>query len=390
MSYKCQLPNWNIHNARIIVRADLNVPLGKQGILSDLKLHAIRPTLDYLIAQKSIVILITHLGNPQTYDSTLSTRILLPWIRQFYTVTFAETIADISLLTQNNAQGTIILCENIRFFKEEIEENMAFAQQLKECADFYVNDGFACMHRKETTITLLPQLFSHEKKTIGFYTQKELSNLDTIIHHAKKPMIALIGGKKLKSKMPYIYELFKIVDTIVICPALMFTFLKAQGISVGESLVDTSMIPVCQELLTWAQENNLKIILPIDVIISLNGITGPYTTVPSKHIPDNAMGISIGEKTIALLEQTIQRAQTIIYNGAMGFIEAPPTLNGMHLLLQIIAQSKAVSLIAGGDSVAAVYYLEMQKCFTHLSLGGGATLFYITHKTLPGLQVFNK
>jgi len=391
MKYHSQLTIWDLRNARVVVRADLNVPISHDAIMSDLKLKALQPTLDYLISQGCIITLLTHLGNPNHPDPALSTRVLLPWFEnQHYTTVFSETVAGIPCIIEEVSEGTIILCENIRFFKGEKEEDINFAHELKQCGDFYINDGFACMHRKETSITLLPKLFVPEKKSIGFYTQQELHSLDTFIANIKKTCVCIIGGKKISSKLPFLFELLNKVDTLIICPAIAFTILKSEHISVGKSLVDDGLISSCQDLLIKAKEKNVRIIFPDDLVVSRDNFEPPYQIVSTNAIPNDATGISIGPRTNAFLEHILSDAHTIIYNGAMGFLEKPASLDGMYQLLQTIARSNAASLIAGGDSAASAYYLGMQHSFTHISLGGGATLFYLIHKTLPALQALSK
>jgi len=392
MKYHSQVTAWDIRNAHIIVRADLNVPIFNNTIMSDLKLKALQPTLDYLISQGCIITLLTHIGNPKNSDPALSTRILLSWFeKKEYTVVFAETVTSIPRIIEEVSEGTIILCENMRFFKGEKEESFDFAQKLKQCGDFYINDGFPCMHRKETSITLLPKFFVPEKKSIGFYTEQELRELDAFIATIKKPFVCIVGGKKISSKLPFLFELLdKDIDTLVICPAIVFTVLKAQHVPVGKSLVNDDLIDSCHDLMKKAQEKKVDIILPADFVISCNGFEPPYEIVNANAIPHDGIGISIGPHTNTSLEQVLGNAHTIIYNGAMGFLEKPDSLNGMHQLLQTIAHSNANTLIAGGDSAASTYYFGMQHSFTHISLGGGATLFYLLHRTLPALQALNK
>lgn len=390
MLYQSQLHTWDLSDARVILRADLNVPINNGSLVDDSKLKTLQPTLDCIIKQAYAVTLLTHIGNPKNPDPAYSTQLLIPWFEQRkYTIVHAAHVNDILPLLHKIKKGTIILCENMRFFAEETQESIPFAEQLKECGDFYVNDGFAVMHRSETSVTVLPTLFTLERKTIGFYTENELNKIDSIMTNAKKPIIACVGGKKIKSKLPILYDLIDRIDALIICPALSFTFLKAQGYEVGKSLIDETALDACHNLYQYAQQKQVNIILPLDFYVSYNGIQEPYSLVSADAIPKDANGISIGPKTNTSLADILKKAQTIIYNGAMGFLEKPASLEGMHILMQTIAQTNAKTLITGGDTVAALHYFGMQSQFTHISLGGGATLFYIAHKTLPGLQALN-
>lgn len=392
MHYHSTLRTWHLYNERVIVRADLNVPLENNTILDDIKLKTLQPTLDYLIQQQvHVITLLTHIGDPKKEDPHYSTRLLIPWfIQHNYAVIYAATVQEISPLFATIPKGTIIICENMRFFPQEKGESLQFAHALKQCGDFYINDGFATMHRAETSITLLPTLFEKDKKTIGFYTEHELACIDTIMHKAKKPIVTFIGGKKIKSKLAILYDLLNVIDVLVLCPALSFTFLKAQGYDVGQSLVDETVLDQCNALYDAAKKRNVKIIMPLDFYVSHHGIKEPYYVAEAHAIPSNAIGISIGPRTINFLGKTIQKAGTIIYNGAMGFLENPSSLESMRILMQTITKSDAQTLITGGDTTAIMRYFNMQSLFTHISLGGGATLFYIAYKTLPGLQALNK
>jgi phosphoglycerate kinase len=388
-TYTSALSSWDIKGKRIILRADLNVPMHNGMMQNDAKLKELLPTLDYLIRHDSIIILVTHIGRPTGYDPLLSTVHLCPWfVQKQYSILFAATVADAALKAHHAEPGTIIMLENVRFFPGETDHDMNFAQTLKTLGEFYVHDGFACMHTQDTSNTLLPRLFPLNHKTIGFGVEKEIRTLDSLLGTVRKPFVVIVGGSKLKTKIKYIREFIAVADTIIICPALAFTFLKAQGIQVGQSLTDDSLFEEALAILTDAKNNNVPIVLPCDVQIEDNA--SDYSIVPVEAIPDTARGISLGEKSIETIKRNINDAGTILYNGAIGFLEIPETVVGMKMLLEAIAAANAQTIVAGGDTAAAVYSFGMQNRFTHLSTAGGATLDYVLHKTLPTLQaIFN-
>jgi phosphoglycerate kinase len=388
-TYTSALPSWNIKGKRIILRADLNVPMHNGMIQNDAKLKELLPTLDYLIRHESIITLVTHIGRPTGYDPLLSTMHLCPWFTQKqYSVLFAATVADAVLKSHHADPGTVIMLENIRFFPGETDHDMNFAHALKTLGEFYVHDGFACMHTHDTSNTLLPSLFLLNHKTIGFGVEKEMRILDALLHTLRKPFVVILGGSKLKTKINYIREFIAVADTIIICPALAFTFLKAQGIQVGESLTDDALLDEALTILSDAKNNNVPVVLPCDVQIEEG--KSDYRIVSVDAIPDTARGISIGKKSIETIKRSIHNAGTILYNGAIGFLEIPETITGMKMLLEAIAAANAQTIVAGGDTTAGVYSFGMQNRFTHLSTAGGATLDYALHKTLPTLQaIFN-
>jgi 3-phosphoglycerate kinase len=379
---------WNINNRRVFLRVDLNVPITNGVISNDFRLLSILPTLDYLLSKNSMVVLATQRGKPNHRDESLSTHILIPWFKKRgYTISYAahpSHIVRVKIIPKH-----IILLENLRFFEGEQTGDLLFAKQLAQTAEYYVNDAFATMHRYDTSISLLPYEFPENRRSIGFLVEKELHALSQL-KHPKKPYIAFLGGKKIADKIPLITGLISIADTIVLCPALCFSFLAAQGYPIGQSLIDSNTFSTCRQILTLAEDNKVSIIFPIDYQIADKTTDGPLSYCDALNFPTDAFGIAIGPKTVTLLSHYISHAHTIFFNGAMGFSEQPETRQTTTELLQLIADAQGKSIIAGGDTSEVVYSAQLQDKVDFLSTGGGAALAYISRKELPGLLPFEE
>jgi phosphoglycerate kinase len=381
------LPNWNIINKNIFLRADLNVPIDNKVIVDDYRLQAIIPTITMILEKGGRIILVTHLGRPKNPSPELSTALLIPWfINQGHDITFAATIHDAYLLFQQTT-SRIILLENIRFFPGEKKASTEFAKELASLADYYINDAFGSLHLQDTSIELVPQQFNKSHKTIGLLVQKELHALSKLLHTPKKPFTLIIGGKKLRDKIPVIQHLLDKIDTIMLCPAIVFTFLDALKQPVGISLTDNTLHQVCLDILHSATQKKTTVLFPKDYLIATNSISGPLSTVSyNNHFPYNGMGISIGPKTASAWQQIIHNSSTIVYIGLMGMIQRKQTLDGVQSIFNAMAKSSGQSIIGGGDSVAAARILNISTSIDFCSTGGSATLAYLAGKELPGLK----
>lgn len=379
MELTSALPTWDCTNKKILLRADLNVPLRDGQITNDLRLRALVPTLNLLREKKATIILLTHLGRPQNHDPSLSTQLLIPWFEKHsYPMVFAKSIEE--AVQKSSTPYTIVLLENLRFFKGEQNLSESFAKELARLGDFFVQDAFGALHKKETSIVLLPQQFKTNQRTIGLTIEKELRELNRLIAQPEHPYCIILGGSKIKEKIPLIEAMQKKADAILLCPAIVFTFLKAQEKAVGNSVVDNEMIEICKRLI---QQN--KLMFPTDYLVAQNDQHGALSY--SSSIGPDQFGISIGPETIAQYATRIQQAQTVFFNGAIGFSERPETLNGMKALFEAMAQSKGTTIVSGGDSTAALEHSGI-KGITYISTGGGSTLYYLSGETLPGLEPF--
>ncbi|MGB8367196.1 MAG: phosphoglycerate kinase, partial [Candidatus Babeliales bacterium] len=359
-------------------------------ILNDFKLKSLQNTIDYILINGGTIVLATHIGRPQTYDPNLSTKLLVPWFKQHeYSIVFTKDLDD-AYQKSKEANKQIILLENMRFFPGEKNKDIFFAKKLARLGDFYVNDAFGTLHCTDTSVTLVPEEFPSKKRTIGFLVEKELKMLNKLLSHPTQHFILIVGGKKIADKIPFIQHLLKKVNTILLCPAIVFTFLQAINKPVGNSLVDDQMFKICKLILTEAKKKKVSILFPLDFQVAKKTIYGPLTIVLADQLMPDDIGISIGPKTIKSWEPVIKQAGTIFFNGCMGFSDRTETLVGMKSLLNVIIKTKGTSIIAGGDSVAVTTNLGFDQQFDYLSTGGGAALAYLSGETLPGLVAINK
>jgi phosphoglycerate kinase len=382
------LPSWNCSNQSIFLRVDLNVPLKDGLILNDRRLQAIQPTLDYLVQHRARVLLASHLGRPNGREEALSTKHLMPWFEKHgYKSTFCATLNEAYTKQQTTAPGSILLLENLRFFKEERETSLPFAQQLARLADWYVDDAFGALHRHDTSITLLAEQFAPEKRTIGFLVEKELGILNEFLQRPRHPVCIVLGGNKIASKLPLIEQLLTIADDIILCPAIVFTFLKALGKPVGKSVVDDEALSTARSILHRAPHKNCNVHFPLDYQVAQGELSGPLSIVSAGQFPLDSVGISIGPESAKLFAEIISSAKTTFFNGAIGFVDRPETLHGMRAILSAMADGSGTSMVTGGDSLAALDKLGISG-ITHTITGGGSALAYLSGKALPGLKPF--
>lgn len=384
------LQTQSLVNKRVFLRADLNVPLANGAIESDYRLTALLPTLDLLIQAHATVIIATHIGRPKEHEETLSTRQLIPWFAQRgYTVTFAadpEHAYALSLASK----PPIIMLENLRFFAGEKTQDPMFAQQLARCADYYVTDSFATLHRTDTSIAHLPYLFAPDHRCIGLLVMQELTHLYALAQH-KRPRVLVLGGGKAADKIALLLPLLDTVDTILLCPALVFSFLYARGLPTGASLVDQQTASLCLTILEKARTKQVNVLFPADYYVAYDTFTATMKPepVPADALQPRMVGITIGPDTTALYAAPLASAGTIIVNGLMGDINRPETLVSSFALFKIIAaNTSALRIIGGGETRAAVEQIGLEGSVGYMSTGGGSMLALLGNQTLPGLQPF--
>lgn len=384
---KSTVSNWNLTHKKVIVRADLNVPLIDTSIADDFRLRQIQPTLDALIARNASIILITHLGRPQQHDHSLSTRILLPWFTQHnYTIEFAQTLEEAHEKKSSIKDNSLLLLENVRFFEGETNQHKDFARCLASLGEFYINDAFGTLHRSDSSVSLVPRFFDEQHRSIGLLVEHELHMLNKLLINPKRPFVLILGGAKVHEKIPIIEHLLDIIDCLILCPAIVFTFMQAQGKQTGKSLIDITNLQTCKAIIKKAKDLGKNIIMPADFKVALHDLYGPCSLVPTDNIPDNAVGISIGPKTERLIHKELITAGTIFYNGLMGLENRPETLDGFRATLESMVQSPAYTVIGGGDTVSAARQLGLATKLDFCSTGGGATLAYMSGKPLPGIE----
>jgi phosphoglycerate kinase len=380
------IPFWLIDNTCVFVRTDFNIPLEGGIISNDFRLQAAQPTIDLLFAKEARIIIGTHIDRPHGYTKELSTEQLVPWFQEReYSIEFAPTLLEAQRKLLYLQPGHILLLENLRFFEGEKQKNTHLAHQLAALAPYYVNDAFALAHRSDTSVTVLPHMYPKTHKTIGLLIERELAALHRLKVNPERPFLAFIGGGKIKDKLPYLEHLLSYVDSLALCPGMVFTFLKAQGFEVGKSLVEDTLLDKARHIIDLAHQKGVKLLFPLDYYVSIGSLQGPLVLVPQEAIPTDGIGMTVGPKTLEVYNKEIAQAGTLFLNGAMGLEERPETLESFSILLQTIAQSPAYSVIGGGESVAAVYYYDLTQDINFCSTGGGATLAYLSHTQLPGL-----
>lgn len=385
---KSEMSKFHVHDRRVLLRIDGNVPLLHDRIESDFRLQALLPTLTYLQKSGATTVVITHVGRPKEPTPHLSTQLLLPWFQNHgFSVRFAQDSATAYRLSMEKKKD-IILLENLRFFPGEKKQDPTFVQELARLGDFFVTDAWATLHRHDASITQLPYAFPRSHRTIGYLVEHELQALSPLCTGPQQPFTVIMGGGKPETKIPIIKELIGKAENIIICPALSCTFMKAEGKEVGASYVAENLIAVTREILTAAYNSKTHLIFPIDYQVLHKTRTGPITTVSADTIPQEHIAASVGPRSIQEIENILAHSKTIFFNCTMGFPEYPATLSSSYALLHALAASDAYTVVAGGNSVDLVFQQHLEKQINYLSTGGGATLAYIAGKALPGLDPY--
>lgn len=383
----------DVSGKRVFVRVDYNVPMNAElKIVDDTRITATLPTINYLIEHNAKVILCSHLGRPNgQVDPKLSLRPVLARLSKLLDkpVSFAEDILDKSTgeLIDKMHDGDVLMLENIRFYKEEDKNDENFAKYLASLADIYVLEAFATAHRKHASTYGVARLLP---SVVGFLVEQELLIFDKVLNNPDHPFVAILGGAKVADKLPVIENLLDKVDAILIGGGMAYTFIKAIGGNVGMSIVDNTKIDLANEILDRAKEKGVKIILPIDNVGAKEFSEDAESKLfSSGFIVDGYQGMDIGPKTIKEFKKVIKKAKTIVWNGPLGVYEYEKFKKGTNKIAKYVAKSKAISVIGGGDSVAAIQSLGVAKKVTHLSTGGGASLMLLQGKKLPCVEVID-
>tara|TARA_B100000131_G_scaffold295596_1_gene312743 strand:- start:1605 stop:2804 length:1200 start_codon:yes stop_codon:yes gene_type:complete len=378
----------DLNNKTVLIRVDFNVPLENGNITDDSRIKAALPTLNYLINQGARCVIVSHLGRPKGKKETSLS--LAPIAKHLATLINKNVLmCDDSI--GNNIKETIkkrhdialFLLENIRFYKEEENNDDNFSKELASLADIFVQDAFGTAHRAHaSTAGVAKYLPSYT----GLLVKKELSFLQNVFDQPERPLLAIVGGAKVSTKIGVLNHLLETVDYLVIGGAMAFTFLKAQGYPVGKSLCENDKCDLALALLNKAITLNKSILLPLDLVVStsLNNLDD-ITIVNADTIPENTMGLDIGPKTIEAIESLIKLSKTVLWNGPLGVFEIDAFSKGTCEVAKQLATSNAITIIGGGDSVAAVHKVNQAKFMSHISTGGGACLEYLEGKELPGI-----
>ena len=384
----------DVAGKRVLVRVDYNVPMNTElKIVDDTRIVSTLPTINYLIEHKAKVILCSHLGRPNgQVDTKLSLRPVLARLSKLLDkpVSFAEDINDKSTLelVENMNEGDVLMLENIRFYKEEEENDDKFAKNLARLADVFVLEAFGTAHRKHASTYGVAKYIP---AVCGFLVEQELLMFDKVLNKPERPFVAILGGSKVADKLPVVENLIDKVDTILIGGGMAYTFIKAIGGSIGMSIVDNTKVDLAKELMDKAKEKGVKIVLPIDNVGAKEFSEDSETKVfSSGFFDDSYQGMDIGPKTIKEFKKAIKKARTIVWNGPVGVYEYEKFKHGTNKVAKYVAKSKAVSIIGGGDSIAAVQSLGVAKKVSHMSTGGGASLRLLQGKSLPCVDLIEE
>ena len=390
----------NVKGLRVLCRCDFNVPLKDGKITDENRLVAALPTIKKLIADGGKVILCSHLGKVKTEEDK-KTKTLAPVAVRLSELLGQEVkfAADPEVVGPNAKaaveamkDGDVILLENTRFRPEETKNGEAFSKDLASICDVFVNDAFGTAHRAHCSNVGVAGLV--DTAVVGYLMQKEIDFLGNAVNTPERPFVAILGGAKVADKLNVISNLLEKCDTLIIGGGMAFTFLKAKGYEVGNSLVDDTKIDYCKEMMDKAEKLGKKLLLPVDTTIAA-GFPDPIDAeikvevVPSDAIPADKEGLDIGTKTAELYADAVKSAKTVVWNGPMGVFENPILAKGTIAVAKSLAETDATTIIGGGDSAAAVNQLGFGDKMTHISTGGGASLEFLEGKELPGVAAAN-
>lgn len=391
-----QFSDFNFNGHKAVVRVDFNVPLNdKYEITDDTRMTAAVPTIKKILKDGGSVILMSHLGRPKdgpTEKYSLKHLVYhLVKLLDGITVKFAEdcigTVAETA--AANLQAGEVLLLENLRFYKEEEKGDKGFAEKLSKLGDVYVNDAFGTAHRAHASTAVIAEFYPSDKRMFGLLMEAEVGNAEKVLNGAAKPFTAILGGAKVSDKILIIENLMEKANNIIIGGGMAYTFLKAQGKEIGNSLCENEKLDLALELLAKAKAKGVQLILPVDSVAADNFAADANTQIVSNdNIPAGWMGLDIGEKSVALFSETIQQSKTILWNGPMGVFEMKAFQTGTKAVADAIVKATAqgaFSLVGGGDSVAAVNLFGLADKVSYVSTGGGAMLEFFEGKNLPGI-----
>lgn len=380
----------DVHDKRVFCRVDFNCPMFDGVITDDTRIRAALPTIRYLLEHKAKVILASHLGRPRGdgFEEAFSLVPIGERLSQLlsgHAITMPEDCVGgaVRKLAHELQSGQIMLLENLRFHKAEEANDEDFARALASLADVYINDAFGAAHRAHASVTGVPKFIA--TKAAGFLMQRELEMLSGLVQHPAKPFVAVIGGAKIADKLEVLDHLVTKVDAFLIGGGMAYTFLRARGVTVGASMVDDTKIFLAGKLLERAADNGVRVLLPEDHIVATDR-DGTVSVVSSAEIPPGKMGLDIGPKTIQKFAAQLAVANTIFWNGPLGLFERADCAKGTFEIAQAVADSKATSVVGGGDSIAALHQAGLADKVTHISTGGGASLEFLEGKVLPGVK----
>ena len=396
MLNKKSLKDLDFSGKKVLVRCDFNVPMDDDGnITDDIRITSSLPTINYLIENGAKVILMSHLGRPKgEANNKYSLKPVADRLKELLNrdLIFAKDDNVVSGLVEEKVNamkaGDILLLENTRFRKEEEKNGEEFAKSLASLADIFINDAFGTSHRAHASnvgvSTYLPS-------ALGLLVEKEMSIMGKALEEPARPFVAILGGAKVSDKIGVIENLISKVDSILVGGGMAYTFLKAQGYDIGRSLLEEDKVDLAKGLIDQAKEKNVKLILPVDIVVAKEFKNDTeFETVSIDSIPSDMMGLDIGSKTIELFSNEIKNAEIVIWNGPAGVFEMENFAKGTDAIAKAMAESKAITIVGGGDSASAVEKAGYADKMTHISTGGGASLELLEGKILPGIAAISE
>lgn len=395
-----KISDYNFNGQKAVVRVDFNVPLNEKFEITDeTRIDAALPSINKMLNDGGAVILISHLGRPKGEEQEkFSLKHLVKTLSEklnrqvkFVTDCIGE---EVNQAAENLKPGEVLLLENLRFHNMEVDGNVSFAKKLADLGDVYVNDAFGTAHRAHASTAIIASFFDDDKKMFGYVIEKELNAANHLIENNQKPFTAIMGGAKISDKILLIEKMLDKVDNLIIGGAMSYTFFKALGGKVGNSLVEEDKLNLATTILNLAKEKNVRLLLPSDSIIA-NKFSNEAEVIAANNldIKDGWMGLDIGPMAIDEYAETIKKSKTILWNGPMGVFEMSKFETGTRSVAEAIAEATengAYSLIGGGDSAAAVNKFGFEDQVSYISTGGGALLEYLEGKKLPGITAIEE
>jgi len=387
------LNDFNFSGKKAIIRVDFNVPLDENFKVTDAtRIEAAQPTIDKILKDGGSVILMSHLGRPKGVEEKYSLQHIVSKTSEILGVPVKFAADCIGAIAEEAAAalqpGEVLLLENLRFYAEEEKGDVAFAEKLAKLGDIYVNDAFGTAHRAHASTTIIAQFFPNAK-CFGALLAKEIESLNKVLNNSEKPVLAVLGGSKVSSKITVIENVLDKIDHMIIGGGMTFTFIKALGGKIGNSICEDDKMELALEILAKAKAKNVQIHLPVDVVAA-DAFSNEANTqiVEVNNIPDGWQGLDVGPKTLEALKSVVKDSKTILWNGPLGVFELEKFAEGTITLGNFIAEATkngAFSLVGGGDSVAAVKQFGLEPRMSYVSTGGGAMLEMLEGKTLPGI-----
>ncbi|MFH1551282.1 MAG: phosphoglycerate kinase [bacterium] len=381
------LRDFNFKNKRVLVRVDFNVSLKSGQIFNDFRIKATLPTIKYLVEKKAKVILLSHFGRPDNSEKYHSLKIVSKRLSFLLNqeIGFLDKCfgAEVKRKIEQIKPGNIVLLENLRFYKEEEKNDTVFAKQIADLGEIYVNDAFGVIHRSHASIVGLPKYLPC---CAGLLLEKEIKNLSNVLDKSRHPLLVIIGGAKISTKIKLIKKFLQEADNLILGGALANTVISAKGFAIGRSIIEEKMIDEVKKL----KLTNTKLHIPVDVVVSSSPCGKKSTRVaPIGNTKENEMILDIGPDTIQLFQKIINQSKTIIWNGPMGLFEIEKFSLGSKNIAMAVANSSAFSVVGGGDTITLLQSVNLLKNISHISTGGGAMLKFLAGEKLPGIEALN-